>query len=143
MSLIRENFFKYLGLYRQILERVCRPQIFMCCAYIHELALQADWTQCYFFSFFLPPSLSLSLPASFPPFFLPPSFFCPSFLPLFLSSSSSFFFFPAFRAESAAHGSSQKESNWSCSCPLTPEPQQRQIQSVSSIYTTVHSNPDP
>ena len=40
-----------------------------------------------------------------------------------------------------AYGSSwARGSNQSCSCQLTPQPQQWQIQAMSSTYTAAHGN---
>ena len=33
-----------------------------------------------------------------------------------------------------------QESNWSCSCQPTPQPQQRGIQTTSAAYTAAHGN---
>ena len=52
-----------------------------------------------------------------------------------------FFFFFFFRAAPSTHGSSQaRQSNESCSCRPTPQPQQCRIQAVTATHTTAHGN---
>ena len=51
-----------------------------------------------------------------------------------------FFFFCLFRAASTAYGSFQARGPTGCSCWPIPQPQQHQIQALSSTYTTAYGN---